>query len=110
MKTKLHLVSSSPTGVFLSPVWFRFVFVFLLVCYLNSGALAQNQIWDKTLGGSRNDNLTTIIATSDGGYLLGGTSLSGKTGDKTDFNRNGKATEEWQRQDYWVVKVDSRGQ
>jgi hypothetical protein len=57
--------------------------------------------WDKTYGGSDRDWLTTLIATADGGYLLGGFSASGNTGDKTQNNRGSH--------DYWVVKLDSTG-
>ena len=34
--------------------------------------------WVKTLGGNDSDNITSIIATSDGGYLVGGYSSSQK--------------------------------
>ncbi len=56
--------------------------------------------WDKTLGGGSVDWLTSIVATPDGGYLLGGWSDSGISGEKSDTSRGG---------DYWVVKIDSRG-
>ncbi|PSR54850.1 hypothetical protein AHMF7605_15740 [Adhaeribacter arboris] len=59
--------------------------------------------WDKTLGGALDDNLTTIISTHDGGYLLGGFSNSGKSGDKSEANK-GQSTA-----DYWVVKTDGTG-
>ncbi len=39
--------------------------------------------WDKTLGGNNNDQLTSLQPTSDGGYILGGSSISGKSGDKS---------------------------
>ncbi|QHT70249.1 M6 family metalloprotease domain-containing protein [Rhodocytophaga rosea] len=60
-----------------------------------------NKQWDKRFGGSAGDYLNTIIRTSDGGYLLGGNSMSGISGDKTQASQGG--------QDYWVVKITSTG-
>ncbi|MBC7921628.1 MAG: T9SS type A sorting domain-containing protein [Ferruginibacter sp.] len=60
-----------------------------------------NRQWDKTLGGNRSDYLSAAVATSDGGYLLAGTSDSGVSGDKSEASRGGN--------DYWLVKVDGHG-
>jgi hypothetical protein len=57
--------------------------------------------WDRTFGGGRNDNLTSLQETSDGGYILGGHSTSPISGDKTE------ATES--NDDYWLVKLDAAG-
>jgi hypothetical protein len=57
--------------------------------------------WDKTFGGHDQDLLTDLQQTSDGGYILGGTSISGKNGDKSDDNRGDT--------DYWVLKLDAAG-
>ncbi|OKL40010.1 T9SS type A sorting domain-containing protein [Pontibacter flavimaris] len=57
------------------------------------------KMWDKAIGGSYEDQLLSVITTSDGGYLLGGWSSSGASSDKTDTSRGGI--------DYWVVKLDS---
>lgn len=54
--------------------------------------------WDKTFGGSKNDAVKTTEQTSDEGYILGGTTNSGISGDKTEDTRGG-----W---DYWVIKID----
>ena len=62
---------------------------------------AGNKLWDKTYGGSSEDELITAMASADGGYLLCGHSYSGTSGDKSD-NARGDL-------DYWVVKVDSAG-
>ncbi len=62
--------------------------------------------WDRTLGGSDNDLLTCILPTSDGGYLVGGYSYSGISGDKTGANRG---TKFFKTNDYWIVKLDKRG-
>jgi len=57
--------------------------------------------WDNTIGGTGSDTLFSIELTSDGGYLLGGSSESGISGDKTEPNRGGD--------DYWIVKIDGNG-
>ncbi|QMU27545.1 GEVED domain-containing protein [Adhaeribacter radiodurans] len=59
------------------------------------------KIWDKRFGGSDHEYLNRILQTLDGGYLLGGSSLSGISGDKTQDNRGDR--------DYWVVKVNAQG-
>ncbi|MEO8088328.1 MAG: T9SS type A sorting domain-containing protein [Bacteroidota bacterium] len=57
--------------------------------------------WDKTFGGTDSDKLNSIHQTSDGGYVLGGSSWSLIGGDKTEAS--------WGIDDYWVVKIDSTG-
>jgi hypothetical protein len=57
--------------------------------------------WDKSFGGSKDDFSTSIQQTSDGGYIAGGYSYSGRNGDKTQFGRGGS--------DYWIVKMDRNG-
>lgn len=57
--------------------------------------------WDNTIGGTGNDQLYNAQPTSDGGYILAGTSDSGISGDKTE-NRVGNS-------DYWLVKLNSTG-
>ena len=60
-----------------------------------------NKQWDKTIGGSADDGLSSIEQAPDGGYLLGGWSESNISGDKTQ-NSKGIA-------DYWIVKIDVNG-
>ncbi|MEO8086667.1 MAG: T9SS type A sorting domain-containing protein [Bacteroidota bacterium] len=57
--------------------------------------------WDKRFGGSLSDYLTSVQQTRDGGYILGGNSLSGSNGDKSQPGRG--------LNDYWIVKLDSTG-
>jgi len=57
--------------------------------------------WDATFGGSDNDALFGLHQTTDGGYIFGGPSSSGISGDKTQ--------ESWGDHDYWVVKTDANG-
>jgi len=58
-----------------------------------------NMDWQKCLGGSGLDESSVIEQTSDGGYIIAGTSKS-TNGDVTGNHGN------W---DYWVVKLDSIG-
>jgi hypothetical protein len=62
---------------------------------------AGNKQWDKTYGGSDQDSLTELRQTSDGGYILGGSSESDISGDKTEASRISG--------DYWVVRLDAAG-
>ncbi|MBK9046194.1 MAG: hypothetical protein IPL74_05670 [Bacteroidetes bacterium] len=57
--------------------------------------------WQNTIGGTDQDYITSILQTFDGGYLLGGYSNSGISGDKTEINYGN-----W---DYWIIKTDSLG-
>lgn len=57
--------------------------------------------WQKTIGGSGMDKLLSIEQTSDLGYIIGGSSDSGISGDKTENGRG--------NMDYWIVKTDKTG-
>ncbi len=59
--------------------------------------------WQNTIGGSSNDELQSIQQTTDGGYILGGYSQSGISGDKTEASQGSGYT------DYWVVKLSAIG-
>src|SRR5436190_679656 len=43
--------------------------------------------WDKTIGGNSQDILTSLQQTSDGGYILGGSSFSNASGEKTQNSK-----------------------
>jgi hypothetical protein len=60
-----------------------------------------NIVWDKTIGGNKADRLHGVQQTTDGGYILGGTSYSNKSGEKTE--------ETSVYNDFWVVKLDKSG-
>jgi PKD repeat protein len=62
---------------------------------------AGNKQWDKRFGGINNDHISSLQQTADGGYILGGYSDSGVSGDKSQGN--------WGSFDYWVIKIDSLG-
>ncbi|MDR6809464.1 hypothetical protein J2Y45_000217 [Dyadobacter sp. BE34] len=59
-----------------------------------------NKQWDKTIGGNSADYLADIRQTSDGGYILAGSSQSNASGDKKENNVG---------QDAWIVKLSSSG-
>lgn len=59
------------------------------------------KLWDKTFGGSDYDYLAALQQTDDEGYLLGGISRSGKSGDKSQSASG--------RSDFWIVKLDANG-
>ena len=59
-------------------------------------------LWQKTYGGSDDDYLTSAVQTTDGGYIIGGASSSGISGDKTEASRG--------ESDYWVLKLDPNGE
>ncbi len=63
-----------------------------------------NIIWQNTIGGDKSDVMRAVVATSDGGYLLGGYSDSPISGDKT-VPSVGPGT----AFDYWLVKINSVG-
>lgn len=57
--------------------------------------------WQNTIGGDDNDYCRSVKQTSDGGYIVGGYSLSDTTFDKKEVCIGGD--------DYWIVKLDSIG-
>jgi len=65
--------------------------------------------WDKTLGGSQGETCESAIETRDGGFMIGGSSSSEKSGDKTQDSRtpNNSGLDD---PDYWVVALGPEGQ
>lgn len=59
-----------------------------------------NIVWQKTLGGTGADEAFDIKQTSDGGYIVGGTSNSDISATKTSASIN---------EDVWILKLDSIG-
>jgi hypothetical protein len=57
--------------------------------------------WQKTIGGTEDDRLMSVGLTTDGGYILGGYSNSGFSGEKTDTCRGDF--------DYWILKLNTLG-
>ncbi|HNP31807.1 MAG TPA: T9SS type A sorting domain-containing protein [Flavobacterium sp.] len=63
---------------------------------------SQEILWEKSYGGKHAEYLFDAIPTPDYGFILAGSSLSKKTGNKTDDNRGDL--------DYWVWKMDENGE
>jgi hypothetical protein len=113
-ESRLHLTTatlprcpSSPAFMLKSLLSSERPFLLLLTLLLLLGGRAPGQTpvkqWDRTLGGAGDDRAYSVYPTPDGGYLVGGTSSSGVSSDKTQPNYNPAIT------DYWVVKLDSAG-
>ncbi len=75
--------------------------LFLVFSFFNLHAQDPSIEWQRTIGGSGSDQLTSVINTSDGGYLIGGRSDSVISGEKTENSRGGE--------DYWVLKLNAQG-
>ncbi len=59
-------------------------------------------IWQKTIGGNSDDILSSINQTQDLGAILGGSSYSNISGDKSEPTIGVLG-----RNDYWIIKLDS---
>ncbi|MBK8364661.1 MAG: hypothetical protein IPL24_13675 [Bacteroidetes bacterium] len=64
------------------------------------------KLWDARFGGSLEDELTCVLQTGDGGFLLGGFSRSGISGDKSEANWDQSGHD---YADYWIVKINAQG-
>lgn len=76
------------------------IFLLLLIPIYNG--FAQEVLWQKTIGGQHSDYLSDMVPTLDYGFLLAGSSLSDKTGNK---NQNGNGN-----LDYYLWKMDKDGE
>lgn len=61
--------------------------------------------WDKRYGGTNSEIHLETIQTADGGYLSGGQSFSGISGDKSQPNWDPTQGSN----DYWIIKTDAQG-
>lgn len=59
--------------------------------------------WDKVFGGTDEESLSGVLKTNDGGFLIGASSSSGISGDKSESSRSPGEN------DYWLIKVDADG-
>lgn len=66
-------------------------------------------IWQKVYGGKGLDELSCLIATNDGGYILGGSSSSSVDGKGKSNLVGGKKENSRGSLDYWIIKIDSQG-
>jgi len=83
----------------------QFTLLIIFIIHINT-CFSQNpliKVWDKRLGGSLHDNLTVLTKCTDKGFILGGTSWSQISGDKSQPNCQ-QIYEDW-----WIIKTDSFG-
>ncbi|WP_264564680.1 T9SS type A sorting domain-containing protein [Flavobacterium sp. N3904] len=75
----------------------------LLLLLLFYSCLGQSQdiLWEKSYGGLHADYLFDAQPTADYGFILAGSSLSEKTGNKEENNRGDL--------DYWIWKMNEKG-
>ncbi|MDH6251242.1 hypothetical protein M2347_000969 [Chryseobacterium sp. H1D6B] len=59
------------------------------------------QVWEKYFSGQNHDFLSAAVSTQEGGFLLAGTSYSGKGLDKKEDSKGGS--------DIWLVKINEFG-
>jgi hypothetical protein len=72
----------------------------LLFC-IAAKNFAQDMQWEKSFGGQHADYLMDAIPTADYGFILAGSSLSDKTGNKTEASKG--------NYDYWLWKITENG-
>ena len=59
------------------------------------------EVWEKYFSGQNHDYLSATVTTQDGGFLLAGTSYSGKGLDKKDDSKGGS--------DFWLIRINEFG-
>ncbi len=72
-----------------------------ILCMLQTLAYSQKIQWEKSYGGKHDDYLMDVKPTPDYGFILAGSSLSKKSGNKSQGN-NGDL-------DFWVWKMKENG-
>ena len=67
------------------------IVVFIVISTFTTKLSAQEPVvqWDQTIGTTSNDNLVQVNLTSDGGFILGGYTSGGISGDQTEANMGG---------------------
>ncbi|WP_294223852.1 T9SS type A sorting domain-containing protein [uncultured Chryseobacterium sp.] len=59
------------------------------------------EVWEKYFSGKNHDFLSATVNTQEGGYLLAGTSYSGKGLDKKEESKGGS--------DFWLIRINEFG-
>lgn len=77
------------------------LFFTLLLIVIAESSHSQEILWEKSYGGIHADYLMDALPTADYGFILAGSSLSNKTGNKSDNNKGDL--------DYWVWKMNENG-
>lgn len=81
----------------------RIALLFVVACAVTRSASAQSPPvvqWERSLGGSNNDDASCLVATADGGFVAAGSTQS-FDGDVTGLHSVNA--------DIWVVKLDAGG-
>ncbi|PWN59528.1 T9SS type A sorting domain-containing protein [Chryseobacterium viscerum] len=60
-----------------------------------------NEVWEKYFSGQNHDYLSATVTTQEGGFLLAGTSYSGKGLDKKEDSKGGS--------DIWLIRINEFG-
>ncbi|HBD27036.1 T9SS type A sorting domain-containing protein [Flavobacterium sp.] len=63
--------------------------------------VAQDILWERSYGGKHAEYLYDAIPTADYGFILAGSSISNKNGNKSEANKGDL--------DYWIWKMDEKG-
>ncbi len=85
--------------------------VFTFDCWIAKLSTKGDIQWQKSLGGSKNEGnvwgtaVYSVRQTSDGGYIVAGSSTS----DDGDVTGHHESVDEEDNFDYWVVKLDNAG-
>jgi gliding motility-associated-like protein len=61
-----------------------------------------NKLWDRVFGGDKEDKIWSVLPMSNGDYLLGGSSSSEISGNKTSPNIG--------QEDFWLIRMTAEGQ
>lgn len=75
--------------------------LFLVLSGLSVFAQPPSKLWDKTIGGNSYEDKVKVIPTSDGGYIVAGSSSSDASGNKSENSKGSY--------DYWVIKLNDAG-
>ncbi|MFN5324715.1 MAG: T9SS type A sorting domain-containing protein [Bacteroidota bacterium] len=81
------------------------VFCLSFLIHFHSRSQSFYKHWDNRFGGNKDDSPNWFAKTSDGGFILAGTSISGISGDKTQPNWDPGLV----GSDYWIIRTDSMG-
>jgi hypothetical protein len=76
--------------------------LYLLIFFMSYFVHSQDIIWEKSYGGKHADYLFDAQPTADYGFILAGSSVSEKTGNKTDDNHGDL--------DFWIWKMSEKGE
>jgi hypothetical protein len=104
-----EVVEIAILAVFIHPLPMKiFIQAMLLAMVaLSQQAVAQTRIADYTYGGSNQEVCAGIVPTSDGGFLVGGSTASVVSGEVTIAPRS--TGNMYAPIDYWLFKIDAQG-